>query len=190
MNLGEDGELTNHNSRLVSNFKSPTIPVAYYNPNRPLAIDDINSLRSNIVPAKSIGREHEVRKLLHEDVAQTTMMSVPVQRMSRIEESKIPINKIYNKVIDDAKKRHEAKNQYLRGLWQSEKPPESMQICYMKDFFHYDKAKGRFIDENMPETKTSKKYTLANIIVFKWAISSLTERLLAVKSAEDTERTS
>lgn len=40
-----------------------------------------------------------------------------------------------------------------------------------KDFVHYDAKKSLMLDENLPLTKTSKKYGLASVKVFKWTIT-------------------
>jgi len=49
-------------------------------------------------------------------------MLLPIKRM-KVEESAIPLHKLYNKLVNGVKKEHEKRNLHLKSVYKPEEPP-------------------------------------------------------------------
>lgn len=113
----------------------------------------------------------------------------PMIRM-KVDESTIPLHTLYNGLINDAKASHARRNLHLKSVYKPEEPPQSIQICYMKDFLKWDTINGKFLDDkkhavgfrehqqhrskekspldrNKNDSRSVRKFTLANLKMFK-----------------------
>ena len=186
VNLAAD-EMDTTGTNVKKSLKTMKLPVAYYNPNK--KYDDLKTMQQCIVPSSTIGREHDIRMARKEAAVIESAMLQPMNRM-QVNESTIPLHTIYNGLIDDAKASHARRNLHLKSVYKPEEPPQSIQICYMKDFLKWDTVNGKFVDDKKPavgfrehqqnhskdrssldrtknDSRTLRKFTLANLKMFK-----------------------
>ena len=76
-----------------------------------------------MIDSKSVGKEHERGSAAHRNyLGHLDTMTQPFERM-RVTESDIPIENLYNGMIDKLKQDHENHNMQMRDMFLPQDPP-------------------------------------------------------------------